>query len=116
VRAHVFLCLLAYYLQWHLRRALAPLLFDDHDPAAAAGGRASPVAKAARSPAASRKLTTRRSDDGLPVHSWRSLVQDLATLTRNTVRFGDTPPVTMLATPTALQHAIFERLGLALVP
>jgi hypothetical protein len=50
------------------------------------------------------------------VHSWRSLVQDLATLTRNTVRFGDTPPVTMLATPTALQHAIFERLGLALVP
>jgi hypothetical protein len=114
VRAHVFLCLLAYYLQWHLRRALAPLLFDDHDRAAAAMQRASPVAAARVSPAAVAKARTRRSDDDRPVHSWRTLLADLATLTRNTVRLGDAPPVTLLARPTALQQAIFDRLGLAL--
>jgi len=114
VRAHVFLCLLAYYVQWHLRRALAPLLFDDHDRAAAAAARPSPVAAARVSPAAAAKAQTRRTDAGQPVHSWRTLLADLATLTRNTVRLGDAPPITMLARPTPLQADVFHRLGLAL--
>lgn len=114
VRAHVFLCLLAYYLVWHLRRALAPLLFEDHDRAAAAAARSSPVAAARVSPAAAAKASSRHTAEGQPVHSWRSLLQDLATLTRNTVRLGDAPPITLLARPTALQEDVFRRRGLAL--
>jgi hypothetical protein len=113
VRAHVFLCLLAYHVQWHLRRALAPLLFDDHDRAAAVAQRASPVAAARVSPAARAKAQTKRTADGQPVHSWRSLLADLATLSRNTVRLGDAPPLTMLTRPTPLQQDVFYRLGLA---
>jgi hypothetical protein len=113
VRAHVFLCMLAYHVIWHLRQALAPLLFEDHDREAAAAGRASPVAKAAPSPAARRKAATRRTADDRPVHSFRSLLQDLATLTRNTVRLGDAPPCTLLARLTPLQADVFHRLGLA---
>jgi len=112
VRAHVFLCMLAHYVQWHLRRALAPLLFDDHDREAALAQRASPVAVARVSPAAAAR--TRRTDDDRPVHSFRTLLADLATLTRNTVRLGEAPPITMLARPTPLQDDVFHRLGLAL--
>ena len=84
VRAHVFLCMLAYHVIWHLRQALAPLLFVDHDHAGAATARPSPVAAARVSPAAAAKAASRRTTAGQPVHSWRSLLQDLATLTRNT--------------------------------
>jgi len=114
VRAHVFLCMLAHYVQWHLRRALAPLLFDDHDREAALAQRASPVAVARVSPAAAAKARTRRTDDDRPVHSFRTLLADLATLTRNTVRLGEAPPITLLARPTPLQDDVFHRLGLAL--
>lgn len=112
VRAHVFLCMLAYYLEWHMRQALAPILFDDHDRAAAQAQRASPVAKAHLSPAATRKAKTKQTDDGLPVHSFRSLLADLATLTRNQVRFGSANSFTMLATTTTVQQRAFELLGL----
>ena len=114
VRAHVFLCMLAYHVVWHLRQALAPLLFDDHDRAGAAADRASPVAAARVSPAAAAKARTTRTAAGRPVHSWRSLLQDLATLTRNTVRLGDGPPLTLLTRPTPLQQDVFHRLSLAL--
>ncbi len=114
VRAHVFLCLLAYHVIWHLRQALAPLLFEDHDRASAAAARSSPVTAARVSPAAAAKAASRRTADGQPAHSLRTLLQDLATLTRNTVRFGDAPAVTMLAKPTPLQAGVFHRLGLAL--
>src|ERR1039458_3946421 len=85
VRAHVVLCMLAYYLEWHLRRALAPLLFDDTDKDAAEAARDSVVAKAQRSPAAIRNQTTRLTPDGTPVHSFQTLLADLATLARNTI-------------------------------
>jgi len=114
VRAHVFLCMLAYHVIWHLRQALAPLLFEDHDRAGAATARSSPVAAARASPAAVAKAASRRTTEGQPVHSWRSLLQDLATLTRNTVRLGDAPPITMLTRPTPLQQHVFNRLGLAM--
>ena len=112
VRAHVFLCMLAYHLEWHLRQALAPLLFDDHERAAAEAARPSPVAKAKPSPAARRKANTKRTDDGLPVHSFRSLMADLATLTRNTVRFSRDHTTTLLATPTEIQRRAFQLLDL----
>jgi hypothetical protein len=85
VRAHVLLCMLAYYLEWHMRQALKPILFDDHDKAGADAARASIVAKAKRSKAADRKAATKRTRDDLPVHSFRSLLADLATVTRNTM-------------------------------
>jgi hypothetical protein len=114
VRAHVFLCMLAYYLEWHMRQALAPMLFDDHDRAAGEALRSSPVAKAETSPAAKRKAKTKRTDDGQPVHSFRTLLADLATLTRNTVRCGDTPTATILARPTETQQRAFDLLGVKL--
>jgi len=112
VRAHVLLCMLAYYLEWHMRQALAPILFDDHDRPAGEALRASPVAKAQPSPAAKRKATSKRTDDGLPVHSFRSLLDDLATLTRNTVRFGHAATFPVLAKPTEIQRRAFDLLGL----
>ncbi len=114
VRAHVLLCMLAYYLEWHMRQALAPILFDDHDRPAAHAARTSPVAKAQPSPAAKRKAKTKHTDDGLPVHSFRSLLADLATLTRNTVRFGRAKTFQVLATPTQIQRRALDLLGLEL--
>jgi len=111
VRAHVFLCMLAYHLEWHMRQALAPILFDDHDRAAGEALRASPVAKAKPSPAAKRKAKTKRTDDGLPVHSFRTLLADLATLTRNIVRSANAPATVLLASPTKSQQRAFDLLG-----
>jgi hypothetical protein len=116
VRAHVFLCMLAYYLEWHMRRALAPLLFDDTDKDAAEAARQSVVAKAQRSRGAIRKQTTGVTPDGLPVHSFRTLLADLATLTRNTIIVAITPglPLNVLSQPTPVQRRAFELLGVAL--
>jgi Transposase DDE domain len=114
VRAHVFLCMLAYHLEWHMRQALAPILFDDHDRATAEALRTSPVATAKPSPAAKRKAKSKRTDDGLPVHSFQTLLGDLATLTRNTVRLASTRTMAVLATPTQIQQRAFDLLGLKL--
>jgi hypothetical protein len=112
VRAHVFLCMLAYYVVWRMKRDLAPMLFQDDDPDAAAAERSSPVAKAKVSPAARRKATKRRTEDGQPVHSFRTLLLDLANLTRNSVRFGDARPTTVLSRPTPTQTRAFSLLAL----
>jgi len=85
VRAHVLLCMLAYYLEWHMRQSLAPMLFDDTDKAAAEALRNSVVAPAQRSKTAVKKQTTGMAPDGLPVHSFRTLLADLATMARNTI-------------------------------
>jgi transposase len=116
VRAHVFLCMLAYYVAWHMRRKLTPLLFEDHAREAAAAARTSPVAAAEVSPAARAKARARKTEDGQPVHSFRTLLADLATLTRNTVRFGDALPMTVLSRPTPIQQRAFDLLGTALTP
>ena len=114
VRAHVFLCMLAYYLEWHMRQRLAPMLYDDTDKEAAEALRSSVVAKAERSPAAVTKQTTGRTEDGLPVHSFRTLLADLATLTRNTLVTAIAPrqPFTRTARPTPLQQKAHDLLGL----
>ena len=115
VRAHVFLCMLAYYLQWHMRQRLASMLYDDTDREAAEAQRASVVAKAERSPAAITKQTTGRTEDGLPVHSFHTLLADLATLTRNTLVTAIDPErsFALTARPTPLQQKALDRLGLA---
>jgi transposase len=112
VRAHVFLCMLAYYVVWHMKRDLAPMLFKDDDPNAASAQRSSPVAKAKVSPAARRKAINRRTEDGQPVHSFRTLLKDLGNLTRNSVRFSDARPTTILSRPTPTQIRAFDLLGL----
>jgi transposase len=116
VRAHVFLCMLAYYLEWHMRQMLAPILFDDPDKNPADAARASVVAPAQRSEAAIRKQTTGATPDGLPVHSFRTLLADLATLTRNTIVTAIAPglPLTVLARPTPVQRRAYELLEVAL--
>jgi transposase len=116
VRAHVFLCMLAYYLEWHMRRGLAPLLYDDTDKPAAEAARASVVAKAQRSPTAIRKQTTGVTPDQLPVHSFRTLLADLATLARNTVVVAIAPgrPLSVQTKPTPIQRRAFELLDVAL--
>ena len=112
VRAHVLLCMLAYYVEWHMRRVLSPLLFDDHDPAAAEQQRTSVVAPARRSPAAVAKARRKRTDDDLPVHSFRTLLADLGTLTANTMQVADGGATFRLQTqPTPLQRRCFEILS-----
>ena len=108
----MLLCMLAYYVTWHMQQALAPMLFSDHDKQDADGQRASPVAAARVSPAARAKAATKRTADGQPVHSFATLLADLANLTRNTVRFGDALPVTVLSRPTTVQQTAFQLLGL----
>jgi hypothetical protein len=123
VRAHVLLCMLAYYLEWHMRQPLAPMLFDDHDRAAAEAEPVSPVAKAKVSKAAYRKASTQRTDIGdgepslpQPVHSFRTLLSDLATLTRNTVCFSGQKVLTVQTTPTPVQRRAFSLLGVEQMP
>jgi hypothetical protein len=115
VRAHVFLCMLAYYVEWHMRRRLAPLLFDDEDKAAAEARRPSVVAKARRSARATAKAQRLHTPDGLPVHSFHTLLAELGTRTRNRCRLRtdpQSPSFLQLAEPTALQQRALELLGL----
>jgi hypothetical protein len=108
VKAHVLICMLAGYLTWHLRRAWAPLTFTDDDPPA----QDNPVTPARRSAHAQAKASTRHDPAGRPYHSFRGLLQHLATLTRNQVRFaGTTATVPMLAEPTSDQRQAFELIG-----
>ena len=118
VRAHVFLCMLAYYLEWHMRQRLAPMLYDDTDKEAAEALRKSPVAKAERSPAALAKQTTGRTDDGLPVHSFHTLLHDLATVTKNTVATALAPdfPFTITTRPTHTSRKSLRPPGHHLYP
>jgi len=113
VRAHVFICMLAYYVEWHMRRALAPMLFDDDDRQAATRARTSPVAKARRSAAAERKARSKLNADREPVHSFQTLLDDLATIVRNRyrVRDGSAAELETITTPTPLQRRALDLLG-----
>jgi hypothetical protein len=110
VRAHVFICMLAAYVVWHLRRAWAPLTFTDE----ARPAPADPVAPAQRSAAAQAKASTRTTTDGEPAHSFGSLLAHLATLTRNDIRYGTdetTPAIPTLTLPTPVQRRAFDLIG-----
>ena len=114
VRAHVFLCMLAYYVEWHMRARLKPMLFDDEHLDAASASRASPVVKAVRSAHARAKDANKTADNGLPLHSFRTLLQDLGTLAYNVTHTPLNPEVKWVITtrPTPLQAKAFELLGL----
>mgnify|MGYP001567943945 CR=1 FL=1 len=118
VRAHIFLCVLAYYVEWHMRQDLAPLLFDDDDKAAAEKLRASVVAPAQRSVATQAKVHSKRTPDDLPVHSFQTLLSDLATIVTNRVQPKDAsiPAFDIITTPTTLQQRALDLLRVPLKP
>jgi len=115
VRAHVLICMLSYYVEWHMRRALAPMLFQDDAKPDGERRRKSIVAPAKRSKRAERKAATKRTADGEPVHSFSTLLGHLATLTLNQVqpKAKGVPAFNMLARPTKVQARAFELLGVA---
>ena len=108
VKAHVLICMLACYLTWHLRRAWAPLTFTDQDPP----HQDNPVVPARRSAAAQAKASCQYDPAGEPYRSFRGLLEHLATLTRNQVRYtGTDVTIAMLAEPTSAQRQAFELIG-----
>jgi transposase len=114
VRAHVLIRMLAYYVTWHMQQRLAPMLFKDDDPAAGKTARPSPVAPAQRSPAALAKAATKATTDGGPVHSFATLLEDLATIAASRIQpAGGLPAFTVITTPTPLQRHAFELLGVS---
>jgi Transposase DDE domain len=115
VRAHVFLRMLSYYLSWHLQARLAPVLFTDDDKPAAQAARTGPAAPATRSPKALAKAATKHTPGDLPVHSFSSLLTNLATICLNTITPADPalPGFRLITTPTALQRQAFELLGVS---
>ena len=115
VRVHVFLRMLSYYVTWHMKEALAPVLFKDDDKAAALAARQSPVAPAMRSPKALQKIARKRTEEGLPVHSFETLLEDLGTICVNTLQPIDPaiPAFKKVSLPTPLQRRAFELLGVS---
>lgn len=122
VRGHILLCMLAYYVEWHMRQRLAPLLFEEDDEEAAEARRKSIVAPAERSPRAKRKAQTKRTGEDEPVHSFRTLLQDLATVTKNRVRtkalgegdIAEAIEFDEITIPTMLQQRASDLLGFPL--
>lgn len=114
VRAHVFLCMLAYYVEWQMRQRLKPILFDDEYLEQASATRASPVLKAVRSDHAKTKDATKLAEDGLPLHSFRTLLQDLGTLALNIVHasINTEAKFTTTTRPTPVQTKAFALLGI----
>jgi transposase len=113
VRAHVFLCMLAYYVEWHMRQKLAPMLFDDEDKQASEQLRSSPVRDAQPSSKAKDKARTKKCEDGLAVHSFQTLLKDLADVTRNTVDLAG-HQFYKNATPTVIQQKALDLLEVQL--
>lgn len=115
IRSHVFICMLAYYVEWHMRAKLRSILFEDHDRESAAASRRSIVAPAQRSEAAKRKDGTRRTEDDLPVQSFQDVLKDLATVCRNRIRIPNLDVAfNKITTPTAYQRRVFGLLGLSI--
>lgn len=114
VKAHFFICMLAHYLEWHMLDRLAPMLFVDDDKATAEATRPSPVAPARRSASARSKDARKRTPEGEPVHSFQSLLADLATVCVNRIEpTADAPAFDVVTTPTPVQRRAFELLGVS---
>ncbi len=114
VRAHMFLRMLSYYISWHMKQALAPILFVDNDKPAGAAKRPNPVAAAQRSDTALAKASRKRTKDNHPVHSFTSLLADLATICANHIQPTHAMPAfTMITNPTPVQQRAFQLLGVS---
>jgi transposase len=112
IRSHVFICMLAYYVEWHMREKLRPVLFADDDRESAAAARKSIVAPAQRSESAKRKDATRRTSDDFPVQSFHDILQDLGTLCRNRIRIPEfDSEFDKLTLATAYQQHVLDLLG-----
>ena len=118
VRAHILLCVLAYYVEWHMRQLLAPILFDDDDKPQAQAARTSVVAPAQRSTSAKLKALTKQAADGTKIHSFQTLLGDLATIVKNRIQPTDKSlsGFDMLTQPTVIQQCALDLLGLTLRP
>ena len=118
VRAHILLCVLAYYVEWHMRQLLAPILFDDDDKPQALAARTSIVAPAQRSTAAKLKAFTKQTADGMKVHSFQTLIGDLATIVKNRIQPADKniAAFDMLTQPTAIQQRALDLLAVSVRP
>jgi transposase len=116
VRSHIFLCMLAYYVEWEMRRLLAPMLFDDEDHELAQQQRLSVVAPAQRSEKAKSKAASKHTHDGTPVHSFQTLLKDLATITKNHIQpnIPNSPTFTQITQPTRTQSKAIDLLGATL--
>jgi len=116
VRVHVFLCMLAYYVEWHMRQSLAPILFDEDDPLEAHSQRRSVVAPSQRSSSAKTKAQRKRTKDNLPVHSFQTLLKDLATITKDRIqpRLSSAPAFDKITIPTIVQRQALHLLGVKL--
>lgn len=116
VRAHVLLCMLAYYVEWHMRQALAPVLFDDEDHEAAEAQRPSVVTPAQPSAKARRKASRQRTDQGEPVHSFQTLLADLATIVKHRIepKVAGAKPFDQTTRPTPLQQRALDLLRVRL--
>lgn len=112
VEAHVFICMLAYYVEWHMRKALAPILFDDHNKAEAEQQRESIVAPAKRSLDAELKALRKKTKDGFTVHSFQTLLSDLQTIVKNRIQLKGASASTFdkITTPTPYQQKVLELL------
>jgi len=115
VRAHVFLCMLAYYVEWHIGELLAPILFDD-DPQGAQAARSSVVAPAQRSTSAKAKARSKRTEDNLPVQSFRALLKDLSTICKNPIqpKLPGTPTFDKTTLPAPVQEKALKLLRVRL--
>lgn len=113
VRVHVFLCMLAYYVEWHMRQALAPMLFDEDDPIGALSKRSSVVAPAQRSSSAETKAQRKRTKDNRPVHSFQTLLKDLATIAKNRLqpKLAGAPAFDKITIPTPVQRQALQLLS-----
>lgn len=116
VRAPIFLCMLAYYVEWHMQKRLSPLLFEDDDKENAEALRASIVAPAQPSEKARRKTHTKRTEEGLPVHSFQTLLADLATIVKNRIqpKLPGVEAFDQITRPTPLQQQALDLLGVRL--
>jgi transposase len=116
VRAHIFMCTLAYYVEWHMRRKLAPILFEDDDQETAEALRHSVVAPARRSPRAVRKAQTKTTDDGTPVHSFSGVMANLATIVKNRIqpKLAGIEPFHKVTLPSRFQQKVLDLLGVKL--
>lgn len=113
VRSHILLCMLAYYVEWEMRQRLAPVLFDDEDAEAARRKRTSVVTPVQRSEKAKKKARSKQTNEGVPVHSFRTLLKDLATITKNIIQpsLQDAPTFTKITQPTSTQKRALDLLG-----
>jgi len=121
VRAHIFLCMLAYYVEWHMKKALAPILFQEDDPEGAESLRRSIVAPAQRSEMAKRKARTKKTKDGLPVMSFQGVLKILGSLVRNRIQAGkegedsSKKEFELVTTPNRIQRKALDLLGVSLL-